>query len=136
MKTILQLLLISFILVQFSCSKDDVLDSESLRGLWVHTETKTDTIDFNTKTFTSKKTFELKRGKEMHNDYELPKTGSGLYTYEIEGDSIYLQNVMSSLGADSPYYFKLSPDNESFKIASFAPFTGGLMVNEFKRIDN
>lgn len=134
MKKVLQFIFISIVLLQFSCSKEnDEIDSKSLKGMWVHTGTKTDTIDFNSKMFTSGKTFELKRGKEIWNGYELPKTGSGFYTYEIKTDSIYLRDMISSAGG-SLFYFKLDPDKKSFEIASFAPFTGGLMVNKFRKI--
>lgn len=135
MKTILQLMFISIVLLQFSCNKEnDELNSKYLNGVWVHTDTKTDTIDFNTKMFTSEKTFELRRGKEIRNGYEVPKIGSGFYRYEIKGDSIYLRNMISSYGGSLPFYFKMDSDRKSFNTASFAPFTGGLMVNKFKRI--
>ncbi|WP_298649746.1 hypothetical protein [uncultured Proteiniphilum sp.] len=134
MKTVLPFMFISIVLLQFSCNKEND-ELKSLNGVWVHTDTKTDTIDFNTKMFTSKRTFELKRGKEIRDDHELPKMGSGFYLYEIKGDSIYLRDIISSYGGALSYYFKMDPDRRSFEIASFAPFTGGLMVNEFKRID-
>lgn len=137
MKTVLQLMSIFTVLLLFSCSKEnnDELNTKYLNGVWVHTDTKTDTIDFNTRMFTSKKTFELRRGKEKRNGYELPKIGSGIYTYEITGDSIYLRDIISSYGGSLPYYFKMDPNRRSFEIASFAPFTGGLMMNKFKRTD-
>lgn len=135
MKAVLQLISIFIVLLLFSCSKEnDELNSKNLNGVWVHTDTKTDTIDFNIMMFTSKKTFELRRGKEIRNGHELPKIGSSIYIYEIKGDSIYLQDIVSSYGGSLPYYFKMDPDRKSFRIASFAPFTGGLMINKFERI--
>ena len=119
-------------LLLLSCDKEG--DEMNLSGVWVHTETKTDTIDFNTTMFSSRKTFELRRGKEIRNGYELPREGSGFYTYEIKGDTIYLRDMISSIGGALPFYFKMNPDKKSFDIESFAPFTGGLMHNEFKRI--
>lgn len=136
MKTGLQIIFISIVLLLFSCNKEDnEAISRSLHGVWVHTDTKTDTMDFNTRMFTSEKTFELRRGKEIRDGKELPKTGSGFYLYEIKGDSIYLRNLLSSYGGALPFYFKIDEDGRSFDIESFAPFTGGLMVNKFKRID-
>lgn len=134
MKTTLKLILMMMIFFPFSCNKtEDALNNEFLRGVWVHTETKTDTIDFNIDF--SDKTFKLNRGKEVRNGYVLPKIGSDFYTYEVKGDSIYLQAMLSSCFCRYPFYFKLNPDKRSFQIGNFAPFTGGLIMNEFRKVN-
>ncbi len=127
---------LSIVLLQFSCNKeDDDLNSKYLKGVWVHTDTKADTIDFSNRMFMSEKTFEVKRGKEIRNGYEFSKAGSGIYTYTIKGDSIYLRDLASSYGGFFPYYFRIDPDRKSFDIGSFAPFTEGSVINKFRKIE-
>lgn len=136
MKTKLKPVLIVFFIFSLACNKaEEEFNNEVLKGIWIHTETKTDTMDFNIGLFASENAFELKRGKEVRNGYTLSKIGSDIYRYKLKGDSIYLNGMLSSYAGYFQYYFKMSDDNKSFKIGSFAPFTGGLMVNEFRRIE-
>lgn len=137
MKTRMRLMSVSLVLLLFACHQtDDELNSSMLKGVWVHTDTQTDTIDFDFGSHlpSLENSFILKRGKEIRDGYILPKWGSDIYTYRIQKDSIYLHAMLSSTWGSKPFYFKMNRDKQSFQIGSFAPFTGGLMVNTFKRI--
>lgn len=135
MKTILRLVLISTILLQISCDREYEDLNSLLNGVWIHAETKTDTMDFTPKFLVSEKTFELKRGKEVQEGEELPKIGSGSYVYEIRRDAIYIRYLLSSSTELKPWYFKIYPDRKSFDIGNFTPFDGESEVNKFIRID-
>ena len=101
-----------------------------MKGVWVHTENKMDTMDFN---ISPENTFILKRAWEVRDERFVPGYGQGHYWYRIEGDSIYLKWWLSSYSGSFAYYFKMEEDGNSFLIGNFAPF-GGLLVNEFRRI--
>jgi hypothetical protein len=75
--------LIIFILVFFSCSKDDpgLVNSSELQGKWIETETRMDTLFFES--LDNLDIMNLNRGKEIRNGNLLPKLKSGPYKYKL-----------------------------------------------------
>ena len=132
------LMLCAIAVISISCSKvESELNDRLLKGMWVNSVTKTDTLDFNVRPdFTrSSNLFQLKRGTEEKRGQTIPKIGNGYYEYIIAGDKIYLKGLLIDIHSDKEYVFKLNNDSKSLQIGSFAPFEGGLSVNEFVRID-
>lgn len=132
------LMLCAIAVINISCSKvESELNDRLLKGVWVNSVTKTDTLDFNVRPdFTrSSNLFQLKRGTEEKRGQTIPKIGNGYYEYIIAGDKIYLKGLLIDIHSDKEYVFKLNNDSKSLQIGSFAPFEGGLSVNEFVRID-
>lgn len=131
-------MLCAIAVISISCSKvESELNDRLLKGVWVNSVTKTDTLDFNVRPdFTrSSNLFQLKRGTEEKRGQTIPKIGNGYYEYIIAGDKIYLKGLLIDIHSDKEYVFKLNNDSKSLQIGSFAPFEGGLSVNEFVRID-
>ncbi len=134
----INLMLFAIALLSVACSKvDNELNSDLLNGVWVNSVTQTDTLDFNVKpSFTkSANLFQLKRGTEIRKGQSMPKIGSGYYEYIIAGEKIYLKGLLIDIHDNKNYIFKLNPDNNTMQIGAFAPFDGGLSVNEFIRIE-
>lgn len=88
-------------------------------GTWVETIEESDTIVFDIDSYA--RSFYLYRGTELRNGYELPRSGSGPYTYELSKDSISVLWGLSSSGYMTNWYFQLENDEESFKIGKFYP---------------
>lgn len=133
-RTAIKLFIFAIVLFQLSCDRVCEQCSDApVVGVWVHTETKTDTMDFNIHIVEFENTFELRREKEVRDGHFRPGHGQGPYWYRIEGDSIYLKWWASSYSGSFAYYFKMEEDGNSFLIGNFAPF-GGLLVNRFERI--
>ena len=68
--------------------------------------------------FGTEPTFELRRGLEKRNGYLLPKYGAGIYCYEITGDTIALEDLLSSAGGYVNFYFKQNT-SDSFEVGNF-----------------
>ena len=88
------------------CSKNEDSINNKLRGTWIESELKTDTIKFqNQFSF-----LWLYRGTEFVNGYDLPKTGTGPYDYTLKEDSIRLNPAFSSAFQYRSYYFHIEDD--------------------------
>ena len=106
-----------FLLVLFvaaGCNKDENETPQHLRGTWIETVHKTDTLEFSESDL-----FILNRGMEMQGEYLLPKPHSGPYFYEIERDSILLIWGLSSSSYGISYYFEYDEQNEMIRIGNF-----------------
>jgi hypothetical protein len=77
----------------------------SLEGKWVDPLTKTDTLEF-LRLEDGSSLLNLSRGRENRNGHNLPKAGSGLYTFSLGKNSITLQYSFSSFYDPTDYYFK------------------------------
>jgi hypothetical protein len=77
----------------------------SLEGKWVDKLTKTDTLEF-LRLEDGSALLNLSRGREMRNGNNLPKIGSGLYTFSLDKNSITMQYSLSSFYNPTEYYFK------------------------------
>ena len=85
-------------------------------GSWVEISTRSDTNIFTQ--FGTDPAFELRRGIEERNGYLLPKYGAGIYCYKITGDTIALEDLLSSAGGYVNFYFKQNTSG-SFEIGNF-----------------
>jgi len=89
---------ISLGIILVSCQKDEFPHPntlpEGLTGSWIETNTRTDTIRFNSDNLSGY--FFFSGGFAFPNGYWLPKIGSAPYSYKITGDSITVLNGLSS----------------------------------------
>ncbi|QMU30919.1 hypothetical protein [Adhaeribacter radiodurans] len=89
-----------------SC-KEDNEPTAQLDGVWIEQTDRSDTIVF--KRLDGGSFLSLGRGREIRNGNELPKYGSGLYNYQIKGDSISLLSLFSSCSTcHETYYFVIN----------------------------
>jgi hypothetical protein len=105
---------------------------KGLKGSWVETGRKTDTIVFTTNNDTGY--FWLNRGYEMRNGYLLPLIGSGDYEYKIIPDSIKLRWGLSSELYTLTYYFNFDEPNLVIMIGKFVPFNTNQSILAFRKI--
>ena len=99
--------LLIFVLALLGCSKNDtdLLSSSELKGKWVETETRMDTISFEL--LGGAEVMNLARGKEIRNGSLLPKYWSGPYNYNLINEKISLNWLLSSNSNYNDYYFKI-----------------------------
>jgi hypothetical protein len=107
-----------------SCEKDGFPDPSTLpkglTGSWVETNTKSDTIVFNSNDNSG--IFYLSRGFSITNGYNLPTIGSTWYMYNISGESISLTDVLSSSMSGGTYPFKFDEQNLTISIEKFSQY--------------
>lgn len=103
------LLIITLILSGCSKSDKDFADSSDLKGLWIETESRLDTLSFES--WDKLEIMNLNRGKEMKNGFLVPKLGSGSYIYQLSEEKISLNWMLSSDSNPDNYYFKINDDN-------------------------
>ena len=105
--------LLILLLIFLSCSKDDTksLTSAELKGKWIETETRMDTIYFET--IDNLEIMNLNRGKEMKDGNLLPKPNSGPYKYDLLEQKISLYWMLSSDSKYKDYYFNVIDDSLS-----------------------
>lgn len=96
-----------------SCRQPDTITPNTLTGTWVEESARQDTLIFNPE-FQGQiltNTLTVNRGKELNSaGYLLPKIGSGIYTYEIRGKRIYVQNGLSSRAVGEEYAIEQTGD--------------------------
>lgn len=107
-----------------SCQKEEFPDPSTLpkglTGSWIETNTRTDTIRFNSDNQSGY--FFLSRGFAMTNGYWLPKIGSAPYSYKITADNISVIDGLSSAMEGGTYYFKFDEPNLTIKIGKFCKY--------------
>lgn len=103
----------------------------SLEGKWVDQLTKTDTLEF-LRLEDGSSLLNLGRGREMRNGNNLPKMGSGLYTFTLGKNSITLQYSLSSNYNPTKYYFKQNP--LELKVERFFESENSSEILAFRRI--
>jgi hypothetical protein len=113
------------ILFLATCEKKDEFPDpgtlpKGLSGSWVETNTKADTISFNSDNQSGY--FSLSRGFAMTNGYWLPKIGSTIYSYTISGDSISVIDGLSSAMEGGTYYFKFDEPSLMINIGKFSKY--------------
>lgn len=102
-------LILILLVAVFGCT--DTADQPlplSLEGKWVDQLTASDTLEF-LRLEDGSSLLNLRRGREMRNGHDLPKAGSGLYTFSLGKNSITLQYSLSSFYNPTDYYFSQNP---------------------------
>ncbi|WP_375325364.1 hypothetical protein [Flagellimonas sp. GZD32] len=124
--------LLLFALTLLCCSKDDTKNqtSTSLKGKWVETETRMDTLFFESKDGLD--FMNLNRGEELRNGNLLPKPNSGPYIYKLLEEKISLNWVLSDNSNFNDYYFEVI-DNR-LNIGNFYDSEFGEILT-FEKID-
>lgn len=88
----------------------------ALEGVWIEQKDRSDTLIFQK--IDGSSFFSLTRGSEIRNGNNLPKYGSGLYNYQINGDSISMLSLLSSCSnCQETYYFAVQ--GSTLKIGDF-----------------
>ena len=129
---------ISFVIVLVSCQKDEFPNPgnlpKGLKGSWVETSTRTDTIRFNSDNHSGY--FYLSRGFAMSNGYWLPKIGSAPYSYNITGNSISVIDGLSSAMEGGTYYFRYDEPTLTINIGKFCKYiTTKKSILTFRKIN-
>ncbi|MBN8821142.1 MULTISPECIES: hypothetical protein [unclassified Spirosoma] len=93
-----------------ACKPSDTVSPETLTGVWIESSTRRDTVIFNPlyQGTPLPNTLRVDRGKELNSSGSLlPKIGSGLYQYELQGDTILVQSLLSSSSKRTGYRIEL-----------------------------
>jgi hypothetical protein len=118
MRSFYTLLLVS--LTVLACKKSDTVSPETLTGTWIEVSARQDTLIFNLDHMGASlpASLTVKRGKERNSTGDLlPKIGSGIYTYQLQGERIFVRNLLSSssLGAD----YAIEQQGDILKVENF-----------------
>jgi hypothetical protein len=124
--------LLLFVFAFLCCSKEDTkgLTSADLKGKWIETETRLDTLYFESSE--NSEIMNLYRGKEIRNGNLLPKFGSGPYNYNLLEEKISLNWMLSSDSSYNDYYFKIN--GNKLNIGNFYGATSGEILI-FEKLD-
>ena len=124
--------LLILVLTLLGCSENETeqLSSSELRGKWIETKTRMDTISFEL--LGDAEVMNLERGKEIRNGNLLPKNGSGPYNYNLLSEKISLNWMLSSNSSFNDYYFKII-DNR-LNIGNFYESTSGEILT-FEKLE-
>lgn len=115
-----------------SCTKNEPKNENSINGIekWVEAQSRLDTIYFES--WDSLDLLHLNRGKEVRDDYLLPKAYSGPYNYSISGERISLNWMLSSNSAFNDYYFKIN--GNQMEIGNFYELEAGEILT-FEKLE-
>jgi hypothetical protein len=98
---------IALLVSALGCRQEDV--RPSLGGeLWVESSSFSDTLDFDpdfNDPSDARQYLVVRRGTEMRDGHRVPKIGSGIYEYKMNGNSISVYNLLSSCYCFSDYYY-------------------------------
>lgn len=125
-------IILVFLLAAWGCT--DTSDKPmplSLEGKWVDQLTKTDTLEF-LRLEDGSSLLNLSRGRETKNGHNLPKIGSGLYTFSLSKNNITLQYSLSSNWNPTDYYFSQNP--LELKIGRFFESENSAEILIFRKI--
>lgn len=103
----------------------------TLEGKWVDQMTKTDTLEF-IRLEDGSSLMNLRRGREIRNGHDLPKSGSGLYMFTLSKNSVSLQYSFSSLWKPTDYYFQQNP--LQLKIGRFFESDNSASILTFRKV--
>jgi hypothetical protein len=96
-------LLLTLVGSLLSCKKSEEPIAQ-LVGVWIEQTDRLDTLIFEK--IDGRPFLSLHRGTETRDGHQLPKSGSGMYDYQIQKDSISLLSLYSSCSnCNENYYF-------------------------------
>ena len=105
--------LLCLALVSAACQKSDSISPDTLTGRWIEQTMRQDTLTFNLDHTGSSLPdwLTVNRGKERTATGDLiPKIGSGMYTYQVRGDRIFVRNMLSSSSMGAEYAIERKGD--------------------------
>jgi len=97
-----------------ACQPSEPVSPDTLTGTWVESSARRDTLIFNPDQAGTSLPGMLivNRGKEINvGGYLLPKIGSGIYSYTVQGKRIYVQNMLSSYSQGAEYTIERKGEN-------------------------
>lgn len=103
-----------------------------LEGVWVDKKTGTDTLEF-LRLEDGSSLMILKRGWEFRNGYDLPKMGSGPYSFVLARNKISLHYSLSSSYKFFDYDFEYNP--LQVKIGRFFESDNSSSVLTFRKVN-
>src|SRR5690606_10506934 len=92
------------LIVLIGCSEENDPTAD-LTGVWVDEVTASDTLEF-LKFDDGSTLMNLKRGRAIYGGVDLPKIGSGMYSYLLQEKSISLHYSLSSDSRNNDYFFE------------------------------
>lgn len=128
----LKIFLISGLVISISliaCKKESA--SDNMKGNWLESVQRLDTIEFISYTDTDETSLNLKSSKGANG---LPKYAGGYYSMQIKQDSVILQWSLSSSISNKYYYFKFNNDKASFLIGNFYKHDIGDNMLRFEKL--
>ncbi len=93
-----------------ACEKEHTVSPATLTGVWIEETGHKDTLIFNLDRQGTPlpNTILVNRGKELNAGGSLvPKLGSGIYSYELKADTLWVINLLSSSSNRSAYKIDL-----------------------------
>ncbi|GAB3171506.1 hypothetical protein [Telluribacter humicola] len=107
------LMLGAWLLLISSCTTDTVTPA-SLRGTWVERTVRQDTLIIN------KDGINVRRGKAPNaSGYLIPKIGSGFYSYELKGGSIFISRSMFSSSMPTLFEYPVEISGKKLTLPNF-----------------
>ena len=127
MKTfLLSFVAIVLVTTVISCKKNQTESiNEQLKGQWVRTDIRTDTLIFG---YYSNNWVDLRRGYKMIDGNNTPIVPCGLFEYSIANDSINFNWIASSSFSTKKYLFKLY--NSRVDIGDFIDISNTILTFE------
>jgi hypothetical protein len=128
LKYILWLFLLTLTASTFwGCKKDEPLNQSLLTGPWVDVATGKDTLIFNR---IDAKWLEVR----VERINGRPRYNSGIFDYEIQGESINIRSMLSSSTAMPSYYFKVNATERKLRIGNFYKPETGVSLLDFRKL--
>lgn len=123
------LITVLFSILLVTCKKESA--SDNMKGNWVESSQRSDTIEFVSYSDTKEKWLNLKRKKRANG---LPDYADGYYSMKLKQDSVILQWIFSSSISNKYYYFKFNNDKASFLIGNFYKHDIGDSLLRFEKL--
>jgi hypothetical protein len=114
MKPLLILIACCFFFIR--CS-DDEFNIKKIRGTWIESERRLDTLIFHDDDLEGLFTFN--RPREMQDGQLLPLPGSGMFSYSIKNDSITMQLSLLSCWCPRQFPFRTLKNGNQIAIGNF-----------------
>lgn len=120
----MKLLWFLLVAILITACKKNKTNLSPLQGLWAEKSLRLDSIEFNNEFSTpadNKFSLYLKSKPyiDTSQNRNFPITHSGIYSYYLEGEYIFLYSFYSSSTLYNKYDFKLSDDKQRFIIKRF-----------------
>lgn len=108
-----------------SCTKDKQANAKYMNGVWIESSLRLDTLDFDKQSLMgfendpSVVSFRSRPYKDITINPDYPVNHSGIYNYYLEGNKIFMRNLISSSTYYQQYYFAMASNQQSFTVLRF-----------------